>query len=171
MPKAVILYSFTKGDTSTLQDNLPRLGFKRTEGRRVVFSTSFDVSEVKLTAAQMATIKDTIKRKATVMISSPENVWKEAFKAARIPGDQAILLAGLATAEPPAANVVVSEDEMSQESQGPPAEWGGEEAKVVDDEEDVDELARLLAGSALGGRRRTRKRKGKRGTRRHRRRV
>ena len=44
MPKAIILFSFTKADKTTLIDNLKDLEFKRKDGRRIIFSKEFSLS-------------------------------------------------------------------------------------------------------------------------------
>jgi hypothetical protein len=166
MPKAVILFSFKKGDPSPLLKNLSDLTFNRKDGRRTIFSKEFSVNEVELDLNQLKTIKDSITKNATIRIASPSRVWKEAFKAAGLDSEEAVLLAGLAIAEagtmsfssltdtgdssmgeaavPVAAQPVVAELKQEEsQSQG-----------IVDDDFDVDALVAGLVNTKIGGRRR-----------------
>ena len=173
MPKAVILFSFKKGDPSPLLKNLSDLTFNRKDGRRTIFSKEFSVNEVELDLNQLKTIKDSITKNATIRIASPSRVWKEAFKSAGLDSEEAVLLAGLAIAEagtmsfssltdtgdssmgeaavPVAAQPVVAELKQEEsQSQG-----------IVDDDFDVDELVAGLVNTKIGGRRRKTRRGGK----------
>jgi hypothetical protein len=166
MPKAVILFSFKKGDPSPLLKNLSDLTFNRKDGRRTIFSKEFSVNEVELDLNQLKTIKDSITKNATIRIASPSRVWKEAFKSAGLDSEEAVLLAGLAIAEagtmsfssltdtgdssmgeaavPVAAQPVVAELKQEEsQSQG-----------IVDDDFDVDALVAGLVNTKIGGRRR-----------------
>ena len=186
MPKAVFLFSFTRRGDNWIPDagqteiefpkmeNLTKLGFAKKEGRKIVFSKQFSLDEVELTLPQVKKAKEALRKGAANMIASPQRTWNTAFQEAGIDSKSAGLLAGLAVAPEPAPRAAApADDEMSQASQTANQEldWGGDSQLVVEDDFDVDALASMLAGSGIGGRRRTRKRKGKRGTRRYRRRV
>jgi hypothetical protein len=176
MPKAVVLYSFKKGDTSTLAGNLTKLAFNRKDGRRTIYSKEFSLDEVDLNLKQLKAIKDSIAKNATVMIASPSRVWREAFKAAGIGSEEATMLAGLAmsssatTSEAPAE---VEDMEMDAEAAPIRAELRAEESQaegIVEDDFDVDALVSGLANAKLGGRRR-KTRKAKKSKRRYSRRA
>ena len=172
MPKAVILFSFTKADKTTLIDNLKDLEFKRKDGRRIIFSKEFSLNEVEMDLSQLKAVKDSIIKNATVRIASPSRIWKEAFKSAGLDSQEAVLLAGLALAKdvvkPPsfketgdptmvdmedetAAAPIIAEINSQQESQS---------QGIVDDDFDVDTLVSGLANTKLGGRRRRKTRRG-----------
>lgn len=185
MPKAVFLFSFTRRGDNWIPDagqteiefpkmeNLTKLGFAKKEGRKIVFTKQFSLDEVELTLAQVKKAKEALRKGAANMIASPQRTWNTAFQEAGLDSRSAGLLAGLAVAPEPSPRAAApADDEMSQASQTANQElgWGGDSQLVVEDDFDVDALASMLAGSGIGGRRRTRKRKGKRGTRRHRRR-
>ena len=174
MPKAVILYSFSKGDTSPLLKNLERLKFKRTDSRRTVFSKEFSVNEVELDVGQLADIKAYITEKANIMISSPSRIWREAFKSAGLSSEEAMALAGLAMADPPSTSA--SSTMMDEDMEDVPAAKSiksqlasdSQSQEIVDDDFDVDALVANLANTKLGGRRH---RKTRRGTKKSRRRY
>lgn len=162
MPKAVILYSFKKGDTSPFVDNLTKLSFNRKDGRRTILSKEFSVNEVELNVSQLKKIKTFIAKNATVLIASPFRVWREAFKAAGVDSEEATMLAGLATASSPVTTVappeaVEMETEMDAEAAPIKAELKAEESQaegIVEDDFDVDALVSSLSNAKLGGRRR-----------------
>ena len=179
MPKAVILFSFKKDDPSPLLKNLSDLSFNRKDGRRTIFSKEFSVNEVELDLDQLKTIKDAIAKNATIRITSPSRIWKEAFKSAGLDSEEAIALAGLAMAESgtmsfssltdtgdssmgeapvPAATQPVATALRQEESQS---------QGIVDDDFDVDALVAGLVNTKIGGRTTrvldTRRRKTRRG--------
>ena len=179
MPKAVILFSFTKDDKTTLIENLEDLEFKRKDGRRIIFSKEFSLNEVEMDLSQLKAVKDSIIKNATIRIASPSRIWKEAFKSAGLDSQEAVLLAGLALAKdvvkPPsfketgeptmvdmedetAAAPIIAEINSQQESQS---------QGIVEDDFDVDALVSGLANTKLGGRRRRNTRRGKKLRRRY----
>jgi len=182
MPKAVILFSFKKDDPSPLLKNLSDLTFNRKDGRRTIFSKEFSVNEVEMELDQLKAVKDSITKNATIRISSPFRVWKEAFKAAGLDSDEAVALAGLATAEPGTVSFTsltdTGDSSMGEaaipEAKAPvAAELKQEESQsqgIVDDDFDVDALVAGLVNTKIGGRttrvldtrrRKTRRRGGK----------
>ena len=166
MPKAVILFSFKKGDPSPLLKNLSDLTFNRKDGRRTIFSKEFSVNEVELDLNQLKTIKDTIAKKATIRIASPFRIWKESFKAAGLDSEDSIALAGLAIAEVGTVSSVnlldfgdsnMNEAPIPAAAQPVAAELKQEESQsqgIVDDDFDVDALVAGLVNTKIGGRRR-----------------
>ena len=166
MPKAVILFSFKKGDPSPLLQGLSDLSFNRKDGRRTIFSKEFSVNEVELDLNQLKTIKDTIAKKATIRIASPFRIWKESFKAAGLDSEDSIALAGLAIAEVGTVSSVnlldfgdsnMNEAPIPAAAQPVAAELKQEESQsqgIVDDDFDVDALVAGLVNTKIGGRRR-----------------
>ena len=166
MPKAVILFSFKKGDPSPLLKSLSDLSFNRKDGRRTIFSKEFSVDEVELELNQLKAVKDSIVKNATYRIGSPSRVWKEAFKSAGLDPAEAVLLAGLATARDGTVSSVnlldfgdsaMGEAAIPVAAQPVVAELKQEESQsqgIVDDDFDVDALVSGLANTKLGGRRR-----------------
>lgn len=166
MPKAVILFSFKKGDPSPLLQGLSDLSFNRKDGRRTIFSKEFSVNEVELDLNQLKTIKDTIAKKATIRIASPFRIWKESFKAAGLDSEDSIALAGLAIAEVGTVSSVnlldfgdsnMNEAPVPAAAQPVAAELKQEESQsqgIVDDDFDVDALVAGLVNTKIGGRRR-----------------
>jgi hypothetical protein len=179
MPKAVILFSFKKGDPSPLLKELSYIHFDRKDGRRTIFSKEFSVDEVELDLAQLKAVKDSIVKNATYRIGSPSRVWKEAFKAAGLDSDEAVLLAGLATAKEGTTSSVnlldfgdsaMGEADIPEASAPIATELKQEESQsegIVDDDFDVNALVSGLAKTKLGGRTKrvldTRRRKTRRG--------
>jgi hypothetical protein len=174
MPKAVILFSFKSDDPSPLLKNLTDLTFNRKDGRRTIFSKEFSVNEVEMELDQLKAVKDSITKNATIRISSPFRVWKEAFKAAGLDSEEAVALAGLATAEPgttSSVNLLDFGDSSMAEAPAVPAaaqpvaaELKQEESQsqgIVDDDFDVDALVAGLVNTKIGGRRRKTRRGGK----------
>jgi hypothetical protein len=173
MPKAVILFSFKKGDPSPLLKNLSDLTFNRKDGRRTIFSKEFSVNEVELELDQLKAVKDSIIKNATIRIASPSRVWKEAFKAAGLDSEEAITLAGLAMAEAGTTSSVnlldfgdssMGEAPVPAAAQPVAAELKQEESQsqgIVDDDFDVDALVAGLVNTKIGGRRRKTRRGGK----------
>jgi hypothetical protein len=170
MPKAVILFSFKKGDPSPLLKELSDIHFDRKDGRRTIFSKEFSVDEVELDLGQLKAVKDSIVKNATYRIGSPFRVWKEAFKAAGLDPAEAALLAGLATAKKGTTSSVnlldfgdsaMGEEAIPEASAPIATELKQEESQsegIVDDDFDVDALVSGLAKTKLGGRRKTRRR-------------
>jgi hypothetical protein len=184
MPKAVILFSFKKDDPSPLLKGLSELSFNRKDGRRTIFSKEFSINEVELDLNQLKTIKDIITQKAKIRIASPSRIWKEAFKAAGLDSEEAVLLAGLAIAEAgtmsfssltDTGDSAMGEASVPAAAQPVAAELKQEESQsqgIVDDDFDVDELVAGLVNTKIGGRRKSRRSKKLRskkvrGTRRH----
>ena len=171
MPKAVILFSFKKDDPSPLLKNLSDLSFNRKDGRRIIFSKEFSLNEVEMELDQLKAVKDSITRNATVRISSPSRVWKEAFKDAGLDPEEAVALAGLAMAESGTVSVTSLTDTgdssmgEAQPAAAQPivAQLKQEESQsqgIVEDDFDVDALVSGLANTKLGGRRRRKTRRG-----------
>jgi len=166
MPKAVILFSFKKGDPSPLLKELSDLSFNRKDGRRTIFSKEFSVDEVELDLAQLKAVKDSIVKNATYRIGSPFRVWKEAFKSAGLDPAEAALLAGLATANKGTVSFSsltdtgdssMGEAPVPAAAQPVAAELKQEESQsqgIVDDDFDVDALVAGLVNTKIGGRRR-----------------
>ena len=167
MPKAVILFSFKKDDPSPLLKNLSDLTFNRKDGRRTIFSKEFSVNEVELELDQLKAVKDSITKNATIRITSPSRVWKEAFKAAGLDSEEALALAGLAMAEPGTVSFssltdtgdssMGEADAKAAAAQPVAAELKQEESQsqgIVDDDFDVDALVAGLVNTKIGGRRR-----------------
>ena len=167
MPKAVILFSFKKGDQSPLLKNLTDLSFNRKDGRRTIFSKEFSVDEVELDLNQLKAVKDSIVKNATIRIASPSRVWRQAFHAAGLDSEEAITLAGLAMANEGTTTSVnlldfgdssMSEaDAKAAAAQPISAELKQEESQsqgIVDDDFDVDALVAGLVNTKIGGRRR-----------------
>jgi hypothetical protein len=166
MPKAVILFSFKKGDPSPLLKNLTDLSFNRKDGRRTIFSKEFSVDEVELDLNQLKAVKDSIVKNATIRIAGPSRVWRQAFHAAGLDSEEAITLAGLAMAEAgttSSVNLLDFGDSSMGEAAIPPAaqpvaaELKQEESQsqgIVDDDFDVDALVAGLVNTKIGGRRR-----------------
>ena len=174
MPKAVILFSFKKGDPSPLIPNLSLLKFNRKDGRRMVFSMEFDNNEVNLTLNQLKTIKSKIILRATHRISKPYYIWRETFREVGLNKEQASLLAGLALANKGdltfSSLTDTGDSTMSDAPQEVPvaakpivAELKQEESQsqgIVDDDFDVDALVAGLVNTKIGGRRRRKTRRG-----------
>ena len=168
MPKAVILFSFKKGDPSPLIPNLSLLKFNRKDGRRIVFSTEFDNNEVNLTLNQLKTIKSKIIQRATHRISKPYYIWRETFREVGLDKEQASLLAGLALANKGTStysSLTDTGDSTMSDAPAPVpasaqpivAEMKQEESQsqgIVEDDFDVDALVSGLANTNIGGRRR-----------------
>jgi len=166
MPKAVILFSFKKGDPSPLLQGLTDLKFDRKDGRRTIFSKEFSLNEIELELNQLKAVKDSIVKNATYRIASPSRVWRQAFKSAGLDSEEAVLLAGLATARDgtvSSVNLLDFGDSAMGEAAIPEAsapiatELKQEESQsqgIVDDDFDVDALVSGLANTKLGGRRR-----------------
>ena len=166
MPKAVILFSFKKGDPSSLLQGLTDLKFDRKDGRRTIFSKEFSLNEIELELNQLKAVKDSIVKNATYRIASPSRVWRQAFKSAGLDSEEAVLLAGLATARDgtvSSVNLLDFGDSAMGEAAIPEAsapiatELKQEESQsqgIVDDDFDVDALVSGLANTKLGGRRR-----------------
>jgi hypothetical protein len=166
MPKAVILFSFKKGDTSPLLKNLTDLSFNRKDGRRTIFSKEFSVDEVELDLNQLKAVKDSIVKNATIRIASPSRVWRQAFHAAGLESEEAITLAGLAMAEAgtmsfssltDTGDSSMGEAPVPAAAQPVAAELKQEESQsqgIVDDDFDVDALVAGLVNTKIGGRRR-----------------
>ena len=173
MPKAVILYSFKKDDPSPLLENLTKLQFNRKDGRRTIFSKEFSLDEVELDLGQLKTIKDAIAKNATVMIASPSRVWREAFKAAGVDSEEAIMLAGLAMSSTAVSSEAPEEaPDMEMDADAGPlkSELAAVESQsqgIVEDDFDVDALVAGLASAKIGGRRRRKTRKSKKSKRRY----
>jgi hypothetical protein len=173
MPKAVILFSFKKGDPSPLLKELTDLTFNRKDGRRTIFSKEFSVDEVELELNQLKAVKDSIIKNATYRIGSPFRIWKEAFKSAGLESEEAVLLAGLATANKGTTTSVnlldfgdsaMGEAPVPAAAQPVAAELKQEESQsqgIVDDDFDVDALVAGLVNTKIGGRRRKTRRGGK----------
>jgi len=166
MPKAVILFSFKKGDPSPLLKNLSDLTFNRKDGRRTIFSKEFSVNEVELELNQLKAVKDSIIKNATIRIAGPSRVWRQAFLAAGLESEEAVLLAGLATANKGTTTSVnlldfgdsaMGEAPVPAAAQPVAAELKQEESQsqgIVDDDFDVDALVAGLVNTKIGGRRR-----------------
>lgn len=160
MPKAIILFSFKKGDTSPLIKNLTRLTFNTKEGRgRTILSKEFSLNEVELNLSEVNKVKESIASNAKVMISSPQRIWRKAFGDAGLGREEASSLAGLAMAEAPTASVAapMEDAEMEDIPSTMKSELSQEESQsqgIVDDDFDVDALVSSLANAKLGGRRR-----------------
>jgi hypothetical protein len=166
MPKAVILFSFKKGDPSPLLQGLTDLKFDRKDGRRTIFSKEFSLNEIELELNQLKAVKDSIVKNATYRIASPSRVWRQAFKSAGLDSEEAVLLAGLATARDGTVSFTsltdTGDSAMGEadipEAKSPVAtELKQEESQsqgIVDDDFDVDALVSGLANTKLGGRRR-----------------
>jgi hypothetical protein len=166
MPKAVILFSFKKGDPSPLLKNLSDLTFNRKDGRRTIFSKEFSVNEVELELNQLKAVKDSIIKNATIRIAGPSRVWRQAFLAAGLESEEAVLLAGLATANKGTTTSVnlldfgdsnMNEAPVPAAAQPVAAELKQEESQsqgIVDDDFDVDALVAGLVNTKIGGRRR-----------------
>jgi hypothetical protein len=166
MPKAVILFSFKKGDPSPLLKNLSDLTFNRKDGRRTIFSKEFSVNEVELELNQLKAVKDSIIKNATIRIAGPSRVWRQAFLAAGLESEEAVLLAGLATANKGTTTSVnlldfgdsaMGEAPVPAAAQPVAAELKQEESQsqgIVDDDFDVDALVSGLVNTKIGGRRR-----------------
>jgi hypothetical protein len=173
MPKAVILFSFKKGDPSPLLKNLSDLTFNRKDGRRTIFSKEFSVNEVELELNQLKAVKDSIIKNATIRIAGPSRVWRQAFLAAGLESEEAVLLAGLATANKGTTTSVnlldfgdssMGEEPVPAAAQPVAAELKQEESQsqgIVDDDFDVDALVAGLVNTKIGGRRRKTRRGGK----------
>ena len=173
MPKAVILFSFKKGDPSPLLKNLTDLSFNRKDGRRTIFSKEFSVNEVELELNQLKAVKDSIIKNATIRIAGPSRVWRQAFLAAGLESEEAVLLAGLATANKgttTSVNLLDFGDSSMGEAAIPEAkapvatQLKQEESQsqgIVDDDFDVDALVAGLVNTKIGGRRRKTRRGGK----------
>ena len=172
MPKAVILFSFAKGDQTPLIKNLSELSFNRKDGRRIIFSKEFSLNEVEMELDQLKAVKDSIIKNATVRISSPSRIWKEAFKSAGLDPEEAVALAGLAMAESGTISITSLTDTgdssmgEAQPAAAQPivAQLKQEESQsqgIVEDDFDVDALVSGLANTKLGGRRRKTRRGGK----------
>ena len=172
MPKAVILFSFKKGDPSPLLKNLSDLSFNRKDGRRTIFSKEFSVDEVELELNQLKAVKDSIVKNATIRIASPSRIWTQAFKAAGLDSEEAVLLAGLAMAKAGTTTSVnlldfgdsnMNEAPVPAAAQPVAAELKQEESQsqgIVDDDFDVDALVAGLVNTKIGGRRRKTRRRG-----------
>jgi len=166
MPKAVILFSFKKGDPSPLLQGLTDLKFDRKDGRRTIFSKEFSLNEIELELNQLKAVKDSIVKNATYRIASPSRVWRQAFKSAGLDSEEAVLLAGLATARDGTVSSVnlldfgdsaMGEADIPEASAPIATELKQEESQsqgIVDDDFDVDALVSGLANTKLGGRRR-----------------
>ena len=166
MPKAVILFSFKKGDPSPLLKNLSDLTFNRKDGRRTIFSKEFSLNEVELELNQLKAVKDSIIKNATIRIAGPSRVWRQAFLAAGLESEEAVLLAGLATANKGTTTSVnlldfgdsaMGEAPVPAAAQPVAAELKQEESQsqgIVDDDFDVDALVAGLVNTKIGGRRR-----------------
>jgi hypothetical protein len=166
MPKAVILFSFKKGDPSPLLKNLSDLTFNRKDGRRTIFSKEFSVNEVELELNQLKAVKDSIIKNATIRIAGPSRVWRQAFLAAGLESEEAVLLAGLAMANKGTTTSVnlldfgdssMGEAPVPEAAQPVAAELKQEESQsqgIVDDDFDVDALVAGLVNTKIGGRRR-----------------
>jgi len=173
MPKAVILFSFKKGDPSPLLQGLTDLKFDRKDGRRTIFSKEFSLNEIELELNQLKAVKDSIVKNATYRIASPSRVWRQAFKSAGLDSEEAVLLAGLATARDGTVSSVnlldfgdsaMGEADIPEASAPIATELKQEESQsqgIVDDDFDVDALVSGLANTKLGGRRRKTRRGGK----------
>ena len=173
MPKAVILFSFKKGDPSPLLQGLTDLKFDRKDGRRTIFSKEFSLNEIELELNQLKAVKDSIVKNATYRIASPSRVWRQAFKSAGLDSEEAVLLAGLATARDGTTTSVnlldfgdsaMGEAPVPAAAQPVAAELKQEESQsqgIVDDDFDVDALVAGLVNTKIGGRRKTRRRGGK----------
>jgi hypothetical protein len=172
MPKAVILFSFKKDDPSPLLKNLSDLSFNRKDGRRTIFSKEFSVNEVELELDQLKAVKDSITKNATIRIASPSRIWKEAFKSAGLDSEEAIALAGLAMAEAgtmsfssltDTGDSSMGEASVPASAQPVAAQLRQEESQsqgIVDDDFDVDALVAGLVNTKIGGRRRSKTRRG-----------
>ena len=183
MPKAVILFSFKKDDPTPLIQNLSDLKFDKKVGRRIIFSKEFSLNEVEMDLKQLKAVKDSIIKNATIRIAGPDRIWRQAFKAAGLDSQEAVLLAGLATANNGTATYTsltdTGDSNMNEEqpaaAQPIVAEMKQEESQsqgIVEDDFDVDALVSGLANTKLGGRRKSRRgkklrSKKVRGTRRH----
>jgi hypothetical protein len=175
MPKAVVLFAFTRRDDRyvpvgqntevfpTLENlRIPAFGFAEKAGRnRLIFSKTFpDITKPQATAVSKAIRAELSK---TPLIASNERTIRKIMDAAKIARPRL-------NAEPGAAPVVVpvpvqEEDEMSQDqvmdmSQEQVAaveqeiQQQGEAEVVVQDDADVDALMAQFAGMGRGGRRR-----------------
>jgi hypothetical protein len=152
-----------------LLKNLSDLTFNRKDGRRTIFSKEFSVNEVELDLGQLKTIKDTITQKAKIRIAGPSRVWRQAFLAAGLESEEAVLLAGLAIANKGTTTSVnlldfgdsaMGEAPVPAAAQPVAAELKKEESEsqgIVDDDFDVDALVAGLVNTKIGGRRKTRR--------------
>jgi hypothetical protein len=82
MPKAVILFSFKKGEDTLLMKNLTTLKFDKKEGRRIIFSKEFpaDVVGKTFNLNHLKIIKKSLEKSASKpLIESPIRIWARAF--------------------------------------------------------------------------------------------